>query len=399
MIKSIKIDNNSRLYIIGIVLIAMALRPALVSVGPSINAVKDSFGLSHALVAMLISIPDFLMGALALPMPYLAQKIGRDKMILVGLAMIGMATAFRGMATNVAGLFISTAIIGAGIAIVGTLLSGFIKEKFPNRTSLIIGIYSTTLSIGSTVAAVSTTPIAEYAGSWRISLGIWGIIAIPGIVMWQLISRRELGNPPSETPGKRALLPWKNGSAWKIAVYFAGVNLIFYSLLAWTVATLTERGISAESAGWLLGCFTLCFMLASPIIGLVSRGADRRKWLVGSALLAACGLLGIGHLWIDAALLWISLTAIGLGAAFTLGMTLPLDFTVTPAQTNSWAAFVMAVGYLVASIGPFLLGSLRDATGNFTLPIDVLIGAALVMAIAGFFLVPSQRERILGTVG
>jgi MFS transporter, CP family, cyanate transporter len=61
--------TTGALAVTAIVLVAVNLRPGIVSVGPLLPSIIDEFHLSHAAASLLVSIPDVLMGALALPTP------------------------------------------------------------------------------------------------------------------------------------------------------------------------------------------------------------------------------------------------------------------------------------------------------------------------------------------
>jgi CP family cyanate transporter-like MFS transporter len=87
---------------------------------------------------------------------------------------------------------------------------------------------------------------------------------------------------------------------------------------------------------------------------------------------------------------WIAIAAFGLGGGFTLGMTLPLDNAHSADEANTWNAFVMTVGYLLAAAGPLLVGSLRDVTGAFQAPAWLLFVVALGMLVLTPFLAPRQ---------
>jgi len=52
----------------------------------------------------------------------------------------------------------------------------------------------------------------------------------------------------------------------------------------------------------------------------------------------------------------------------------------------------LCVGYLVAATGPWLLGAVHDASGNWTLPWVVLIAITLAELIPG---IPAARERTI----
>ena len=57
------------------VVIAMALRPGIASIGPVLPLISREFSLSHATASLLTTIPTLLMGLLALPAPWLARRL------------------------------------------------------------------------------------------------------------------------------------------------------------------------------------------------------------------------------------------------------------------------------------------------------------------------------------
>lgn len=288
-------------------------------------------------------------------------------------------------------LLLATAGVGAGIAIVGTLMGGFIKAKFPTKAAMLMGIYATALSLGSTVSAGATGSIANrFSSGWRIASGVWAVLGIIAIVAWLVVSIRERNRVPKVSTFKMRL-PLRNRTAWLIALFFACDNLLFYALLSWTSPMYREHGLSTTVAGLVLASFTEAFMLANPVFGWLSKSHDRRGWLTASAVLTVIGLVPIAIWPSFAPFVFIPISAFGLGGGFTLGMTLPLDNTKTVEESNVWNAFVMMIGYLIAATGPLIVGVLRDVSGSFHSSVWLLVGVACVMLAFTPFLRPANR--------
>jgi MFS transporter, CP family, cyanate transporter len=379
------------LAITAIILVAITLRPGIVSVGPILPSIIDEFGLSHAAAALLTSIPDVLMGLLALPTPWLARRVGRDPVLLAALFLLCLSIALRAFATGTASLLASTAGVGAGIAVAGALMAGFIKARFPTRAALLMGLYATALSLGSTVSAAVTGPVAT--SGWRLASGMWSILGVFAIVAWTAVTlseRRHRVTVPVATAVTR--LPLRNRTAWLVALFFACDNFLFYALLSWTSPMYRELGSSPAVAGLVLASFTATFMLANPVFGYVSKSHDRRGWLAVCGALSVAGLVTVALAPTLAPFVFIPLSAFGLGGGFTLGMTLPLDNTRSVEEANVWNAFVLTVGYLIASTGPLLVGRLRDVSGDFRPGIWLCVGVAIIMLLLTPFLRPTSID-------
>lgn len=379
--------------IVCLVLIALGLRPGIVSIGPILPSIIGDFALSYTQASLLTAIPTLLMGLLALVTPWLATRFGRDRVIIAALLVLALSTAGRAFSVSTAALFVMTTGVGAGIAVSGALVPGFVKASFPNRVAMLMGVYATALSVGSTLAAGTTSALAHLFGTWRFSVGFWVIPVFVGIMAWLYVEKhgRVITSPAYATLPNR--LPVRNVTAWLIAAFFAFNNLLFYSLVSWIAPVYVELGYSATSAGLILSCFTFAFMAANPLFGVISRNEDRRLCLAFGA-----GISFTGVVWMAIAPAFlpfaaVSLVAFGTGGAFTLAMTLPLDNARSDSEATAWNAFVLLVSYLVGATGPVLVGFLRDTSGSFQAPLWLLAAASAAMLTITPFLQP-HRQRL-----
>lgn len=380
--------------ILCILLVALTLRPGIVSMGPLLTAIIDELGLTHTQASLLTAIPTLLMGLLALPAPWLAHRFGRDRIILLALIVLGAAIILRALAGSIGQLFASTAAVGAGIAVAGTLFSSYVKARSPTRIALFMGIYATAIGLGSTVAAVATGPIDQLIGDWRWAGGFWVLPALLAIIAWGVIERRSLAEPVAVSSKPVPRMPLRNPTAWLIALFFACNNLVFYALIAWLAPMYIERGESASSAGLILASYTLGFMLANPVFGLLSRSDDRRLLLAASSSIALLGSLAMAVAPDAMPLVTAAIAAFGTGGAFTLGMTLPLDNASTPEEAGAWTAFVMLQSYLVGAAGPLLVGYLRDSAGHFQSALWLLVAVGALMLLVTPFLQPYHKRKL-----
>lgn len=381
--------------IVAIILVSVTLRPGIISSGPLLPFIQSEFNLSHTMASLLITIPDFLMGILALSTPWLAHRFGRNQVILAALILLSFSMVARALSPNTFFLLSTTVGVGASIAIAGTLMGGFIKGNFPTKAAVLMGIYSAALSLGTSVSAGVSGAIASNTdGGWRLATGIWAIPGIFAVIAWLIVTIRAKKFDRSSTV-KAAMqqpkLPVGNRTAWMIAVFFGLMNFLFYALASWTAPMYQEQGRTAASAGLIFLTFTVVFMIANPVFGSLSKSSDRRAWLAISAVLAVIGLTPIA-IWPDfAPFVCMSVAAFGLGGAFTLSMTLPLDNTNTVEESNAWNAFVMTVGYLIAATGPILVGFIRDLSGDFSGSLWVLVGVASLLLVLTPFLKPENH--------
>lgn len=339
------------------------------------------------------------MGLLALPTPWLARRFGRNGVLLASLLLLFVSMMARALASDIAMLLLTTAGVEAGIAVSGTLFAGIIKGRFPTKVAMMMSIYATALAGSTTISAAATGPIAAFArenglNGWQIGTGIWSPVALSAIFAARAIlvlERRELATATTKIV-RAGRLPLADRTPWLVALLFACYNFLFFALLAWTSPMYRERSLSAASAGLVLATYTVAFTFAIPVLGLLSRAHDRRAWLAVCAVLSAAGTLGMALVPLLIPQVWIAIAAFVLGGGFTLGMTLPLDSAHDADESNTWNAFVMTVGYLLAAAGPLLVDLFRDITGTFQAPVWLLFTVALGMCVLTPSLAPHKHE-------
>ncbi|WP_321803477.1 CynX/NimT family MFS transporter [Burkholderia sp. BCC1993] len=366
-------DTGKAAAAVALLILSIALRPPIVSIGPVLDSIQHSFGLSYTQASLLTAIPDICMGVFALAAPGVARRLGTDNAVVAALALLCVAMIARALAGSAGMLLSCTVLTGIGIAISGSLIGGWVKQHFARDATFFMGIYSAGLSVGATVAASASGYVAQHVGGWRVAVASWSVLCITAILSWRGLARRFRdgktvdAQPPRATHAPRAVgLPWRKLHAWRVAVYFGASQFIVYACFAWLASSSAELHVDALSPGLLLGLFACVFALSSFGMGMkAGRTTDRRGWLGLASAITAAGLGGLAFAPTALPVSCIVLVAIGQGMCFTLAMTLPLDNTATPAEANAWSVFMLFVGYLIAALGPLAFGYLRDRTDGY----------------------------------
>ncbi|AKM04734.1 CynX/NimT family MFS transporter [Burkholderia pyrrocinia] len=366
-------DTRKAAAAIALLILSIALRPPIVSIGPVLESIQQSFGLSYTQASLLTAIPDVCMGVFALAAPGVARRLGTDNAVVAALALLGVAMVARALAGSAGVLLLCTVFTGIGIAISGSLIGGWVKKHFARDATFFMGIYSAGLSVGATVAASASGYIALHFGGWRVAVALWSVLCITAILSWRGLARRFQDAKAAEAQPRQAVqapsavgLPWGNIHAWRVAAYFGASQFIVYACFAWLASSSAELHIETLSPGLVLGLFTCVFALSSFGMGMkAGRSTDRRGRLGLASAITAVGIGGLAFAPTAYPVSCIVLIAIGQGMCFTLAMTLPLDHTHSPAETNAWSVFMLFIGYLVAALGPLAFGYLRDRTEGY----------------------------------
>ncbi|MFH8678700.1 CynX/NimT family MFS transporter [Streptomyces lydicus] len=371
----------------GVVLLALNLRPALVAVSPLAGTIRADSGMSAAATSLLTALPLLCFGLLAPLAPRLGRRFGTERSLLGTMALICLGTALR-MLDAVGALFAGTVVIGAGIAVANVLLPGLIKRDFPARAGLMTGLYSMSLFGGAALAAGVTVPVQQATGlDWRSTLACWGGLAVLALLFW--LPRTGRRTRVARAAAQEAAHPvrglWRDPLAWQVTGYMGLQSLSYYAAAAWLPTMLTDAGMSAGDAGWMLS-FSSLLGIAGSFLAPVVVGRRLRAGVLAAvgALLCAAALTGVLLAPAEGAYLWMVLLGLGQGAAISLALLFIVQRAPDARHTAQLSSMAQCFGYVLAATGPAVLGAVHDASGSWTVPLAVLLALLLPQVAAGW---------------
>jgi ACS family tartrate transporter-like MFS transporter len=168
-----------------------------------------------------------------------------------------------------------------------------------------------------------------------------------------------------------------------LSLAYFGVELGLYGVILWLPQIFKAAGAPAGSVAYAVA---IPYAIAAVAMVWWCRHSDRareRVWHIAAASVVGClGLAASAYL-AHAPLL--SVVAVTFGAVGTLAI-LPIFWTLPAARLNGPAAaggiaLINAVGNIGGFAGPFVLGWIKDSTGDFTYGLLVLAGGVLLTGI------------------
>ncbi|MEU1246134.1 MFS transporter [Micromonospora arida] len=369
-------------------LVALNLRAVVTSLGALLDEVRDGLGLSGVTAGLVTTLPTIAFAGLGALTPWLVRRVAPARVLVVAMFALAVGQVLR-VVTDSALIFVLTSALAlSGIAVANILLPMLVKQHFPHRTGLVTGAYTMALTVGTTVAAASAVPIAHAFGSWRAGLGVWAAMAAVAVLPWVPLALRARAAARRATPTAVAATPTRVRPArtrlgWAMAVYFGAQSLSGYAIMGWLAQLFRDAGYQPESAGLLLaGVTALGVPIALLMPTLAGRLGTLRPLVLGLTTASALAYLGLALAPHGAALLWVALLAIGQGA-FPMILTAIGLRARTAEGTVALSAFAQSTGYVIAALGPLMVGILYEATGGWTAPIGFLLGALAVQTTAG----------------
>ncbi len=364
--------RRTALVLVGLVLLSFNLRPTAVSVGPVLAEVRDSFSMSGPAAGLLTSLPVVAFAAFGALAPAAARTVGVHRVTL--LAILAAIAGLTGRAvTHSEALFLVLSLLAlGGMAMANVLLPSLVKLHFPDHVGRVTAIYTTALSIGLTAALVLTVPISHTFGGWRAGLGAWAALAVVAAVPWVSLvahDRHLERTPRTITFGAVARTPL--GVA--MALFFGLQSLQAYVIFGWFAQLWRDSGYSAGVAGLLAGLVAgTSIPLSLWLPNVLARSADPRRVLFAVIAAYPVGYVGLMIAPHSLAPLWAVVVGIGT-VTFPLILTLIGLRAHSAEGTAALSAFTQSAGYLVAALGPFLVGVVHDATGGWNVPLLMLL--------------------------
>jgi CP family cyanate transporter-like MFS transporter len=373
--------RHSVLLALSVVLVAINLRPAVAGVGPVLPELRAGLPLSGAGAAVLTTLPVVCFGLLATVAPRLARRFGIEPVLAGVMAALAAAALVR-VLDGPPVLFLGTVVAGGAIAIGNVLLPPLIKRDFPDRSGLMMGVYTMAVSGSAAVAAGLAVPLAGATDlGWRGALGAWAVPAAIAALAW-VPRMRGHTRPPATPAAGRSLL--RDPLAWQVTVFFGLQSLSFYAMLGWLPSMYRDFGATPAVAGLLLSFSGLVQIPVSLVLPALANRATRQVgYAVGATAVIGVGLLGVLLAPMAAPFLWVGLIGVGQGACFALGLNLFVLRTERVADTARVSAMAQSIGYTLCAFGPLLVGLLHDATGSWTGPLVLLLALIVPQGVSG----------------
>ncbi|MFG1910441.1 CynX/NimT family MFS transporter [Kribbella sp. NPDC048928] len=346
--------------------VALSLRPALTAVGPVLPRIGVDLHLGEAAQGLLGTLP-LLAFAVASPLVHLAaRRFGMERAVFVSLLVLAVSSALRPY-TGSAGLWIGTGVVGAAIAVGNVLVPVIIKRDYAAHVSRATGIYTAFITGGAAIASILAVPIAD-AVDWRLSLAVWGGLAVLVAVIW--LPRTLAPEPaPAATAedGPPPVSVWRQPMAWMVTAFMGLQSTSFYLFVNWLpTIEISTGGVSERATGVHLFVFQVFGLIGGLTIPLLLKHAtDQRAGLMTAStpiLIALLGLLLAPHL----AIVWAVIGGLGQGAGLVAALTLISLRGRGHHETTQLSGMAQAVGYTLAAAGPVVAGYLTQATGGWS---------------------------------
>jgi CP family cyanate transporter-like MFS transporter len=382
-----KIDKHLLIVFLGIIFVSFNLRAPITSVGPVIDLIQEEYTLNSSMAGFITTLPLLSFAIFSPFVSKISHNYGHGLTMLVGLILIIIGELVRSY-TGVFGLFIGTVFIGLGIAIGNVLMPSVIKHKFKKNPGSIISIYITSMCVFAAIGAGLSIPATNILG-WNSALAIWIFLALIALLIWlPQLKKSETYNNSDDLAIDEAIQNksiWKSPLAWWVTLYMGTQSLLFYTLIAWIPSIIVFKGFDSNFAGMMILFFQLVGLPATLLVPIIADKIKHQKLI--ATVISLTYLLGmIIFLFATSTFnIIVSMVFIGIGMGGSISLAIGFITLRTPhaKKAAELSGMSQSAGYLLAAIGPILIGFIHDITNSWTSSIIVLIVCILLLIFFG----------------
>jgi MFS family permease len=351
---------------------------------------RTQFGLGVMLATLALALANPVSG-------WAIDRFGAKAPAVLGLLLLAMGFASLGLFVSSTStyLMLQALVAFAAVSSGPVAFAKLVGAAFDRHRGLALGITMAGIGLAAAVVPPLLSALISARG-WRAGYLALATVPLAGaIAVAVLIPRRGRGIALSaqavdNTANDRE--DWVRSRAfWILAAASATMSLAFMGLLPHFVPMIMDGGIDPVTAGRIAGTIGLAVIGSRLLIGHLLDRMFAPRVAIGVCLIAAAGCA----LFIAQGAAAATLTAVALG--FAVGAELDLmGYLVARyfgmAQFGRVYGWQYAVFVASSGLGPLWVGALRDATGDYTLPLALSV-AGLLAACVIFLLLPRYAEH------
>jgi MFS transporter, FSR family, fosmidomycin resistance protein len=258
---------------------------------PLLPMIRDSFSLDYFQSGLLISAFSLTYGFAQLPIAVVAERLGKRRVLAVGLMGTGAACLSAGFSGSFLHIVLSMVAIGvAGSsyhAPASALLSQIAGRQGRGRS---LGMHVIGGSAGLMAAPVIAILVANATGSWRNSFLVAALpVFLAGVLVWTVLRSHE------ESSAKRmageAVAPVRFLMVFRLLGLLVVVALLTQLLVSAMTSYLPlflvdARGVPSDTAGLMLAVIYGAGAFFAPLGGALSDRVGRKPIVLLSVVLA-----------------------------------------------------------------------------------------------------------------
>ena len=363
-------------------------------VPPVMQMLMQDLQVDMAVAGWLMSIFALAGIILAIPAAFILGKYGLKTTGLIGLGCTVLGAVIGAIAPGATVLLLGRIVEGTGMGLIAVVAPAAIAMWFkPKEMGLPMGIWSTWVPLGSTIAFNIAIPIESFFGSWR---SLWWLGAALGVIAF-IIYALVVTSPPKNSDSKdeedtaNKPIPYAKGfktpGIWLLAIIFIAPMFCAMGYSTWAPSFYGEVfGIGAAKANFYTSVMFIANIFGALLCGWLLTKVKNHKGLLLMAVLISTIVFPLGFSITSESMIIPYVIAAGIVPVFIATTNFTLAPSIMPSPALAGLAMAMlTIGQNVGSlIGPPIMGNIIESTGKWTsanYPMLIIMLIALVSSI------------------
>jgi MFS family permease len=361
------------------------------------HLIQGELGFSERQLGLLFSAFFWTYALLQIPVGWIAERYGAQRVLTAGLTIWACATVLAGFAHSFAALLALRLLLGIGESAGFPCLSKLLATVVPIRSlGTANGVVAFGYLFGPAVGTYLGGVLMTHYG-WRASFWVLGAASLLWLLPWSRVSlpRPAAGTRAERGPSFGALL--RQPALWGTSLGLFSANYTFYFMLTWLPFYLVrERGFSTLQMAGVTGSAYVVHAVSALAAGWAVDRAVRRYQ---RASLAYKSLMVVMHVGTLPCMLCIALAAprAALVAIFVYqvldGIASPGEFAMSqilagPMAAARWVGVQNSIGNFAGVIAPALTGFLVAESHSFASAYAVAAAVSLLGLVGWVWMTP-----------
>lgn len=336
---------------------------------PSMQQWGALLGGSQASVQLTFSGFVVAYGALQLLYGPLSDRLGRKKILLIGLAVAGLGSVWAALAGSLPSLIAARTLQGAGCAAGMVVGRALVQDLFqgPDRTR-VMAYVGMAMGLCPPLATIVGGQLHVRLG-WQANFVLVALMAAGlAVAAWRGLPAAQ-PKPATDTVAATHWWPAMRASYARLAhepvfllfvVILSMTTATFYAFLAGAPIVLGSQGVGPDGVGFYIMSIPLAYIGGNFLTSrLVRRAGERRIMAIGQGCTVAAllGVITLAAIGLNHPLAFaLPLVLLGVGHGLLMPPTLAGTVGVVPALAGSAAAVAGLMQQLLGAFGGYTVG-------------------------------------------